>query len=145
VLVQTPIYKYLALAGTLPFILCTFVVNSPSSSMEMLEWSIMALHSYGLIIVTFMCGTHWGLYLVTHQQCQWNLLVISNLITLACWFCYLSEHGTLIIASQICAFLALIFIDAQLHQHKILNTDYFKTRGSMTAIVVLTLSINIII
>ena len=143
-LVQTPIYKYLALVGTLPFIICTLFFISPSSNIGTTAWVEMALHSYGLVIVTFMCGTHWGLYLFTHPQCSINLFIISNLITLVCWFCYLSEHGTIILLSQICAFIVLLAIDRHLQQKEIIHMDYYKTRRNITAIVVLTLSMNLI-
>lgn len=143
-LVQTPIYKYLAFAGTLPFLIPTLIILTPYSDAEWVSWSDLTLHSYGLVIVTFMCGTHWGLYLISYQQCPINLLVISNIITLLCWFAYLSKYVTVILASQLCAFLILFFLDAYLHKQQILHKDYFRTRRNVTAIVVLILSINLV-
>jgi len=91
-----------------------------------------------------MCGIHWGLYLTNHQQCPINLLIISNTITLICWFAYLSQHATLILASQLCAFLILVTLDAYLHKRDILHRDYYETRRSVTAVVSLILSINLL-
>jgi len=142
--VQIPTYKYLAFAGTLPFIVSTVIILSPLADTEWITWSNLALHSYGLVIVTFMCGIHWGLYLTNHQQCPINLLIISNTITLICWFAYLSQHATLILASQLCAFLILVTLDAYLHKRDILHRDYYETRRSVTAVVSLILSINLL-
>lgn len=141
--VQAPIYKYLAYAGTIPFILPTLIIMNSDVHAQWMTGPDLTLHSYGLVIVAFMCGTHWGLYLTQHPQCPINLLVSSNILTLTCWFAYLSQHTALILTSQLCTFLILLVLDTRLYKRRILHKNYYEMRRNVTAIVVFALAINL--
>jgi len=141
--VQAPIYKYLAYAGTIPFILPTLIIMNPDVHAQWMTGPGLTLHSYGLVIVAFMCGTHWGLYLTHHPQCPINLLVSSNILTLTCWFAYLSQHTALILTSQLCTFSILLVLETRLYKRRILHKNYYEMRRNVTAIVVVALAINL--
>ena len=89
-----------------------------------------AVLSYGLLIVSFMAGVHWGQYL-SGLRAGVNLLVSSNIVALVAWFGFL-----LLPAFWFCLLLVLLFavlylIDMKLH----CQSDYLKTRRNVTAIV----------
>lgn len=71
--------------GVLPFLLLTLL--SFFSLPTWLSWlqPHEALSAYALVILTFMAGTHWGMYLASEQKGCNFLLLSSNVIALGCW------------------------------------------------------------
>ncbi len=59
-----PIYPWLTYAGAIPFVLCAicFVLNIDVVPLLGNVKHIIAI--YGVMIVTFLSGAHWGLHLV---------------------------------------------------------------------------------
>lgn len=144
VLDQTQTYQRLAYAGTVPFIACAAALSFELNTQLDSAWLTHALCSYGLLIVSFMCGVHWGTYLYQHKQCPINLFITSNLITLLCWFCVLTEHFTAMLVSQFIAFASLLLLDYSLSKKQIISADYFKTRSYVSLIVMSMLGLTLI-
>jgi Protein of unknown function (DUF3429) len=131
---QSTLFRILPYAGTLPFIYGAASRFSHSlSALVYLMFFIDAQHmvlSYGLLIISFMAGVHWGQYL-SGLRPRINLLVSSNAVTLLAWFCYLElrPFELLLVFSGI--FAAIYLIDLQLK----LESSYVQTRRNVTAIV----------
>ena len=68
-------------AGAIPFILLT-ALAAYNIEFNYFEPEV-ALKSYALAIGSFVCGSHWGIYLV--RKAPINLLVTSNICTLIFW------------------------------------------------------------
>jgi len=122
----------LTYAGILPF-LCLGI----ATVMKLVGQDYgFALRVYGVVILSFLCGTHWAAHLFFPHQCQRNLLVISNAITLI-------AYTSLIIAQQNTAFLiqsvclvVLLRIDYELLTQGIIPHWYFQLRRNATVVVV---------
>jgi hypothetical protein len=99
--------------------------------------------SYGLAIVCFLAGAHWGTCLSGRSTGSLNLFVISNVIFLAVWFAYVGASIKLAIGIQIVAFLTLLFIDLRLSTSDVISATYFRVRTMATMIAVASLLIVI--
>ena len=141
---QIQTYQRLAYAGTLPFIGCAVALSLGLNAQLDSAWLIHALCSYGLLIVSFMCGVHWGTYLYKHQHCSVNLFITSNLIILLCWFCVLTEQPLAMLVSQLIAFASLLMLDYSLYKKQIISIAYFKTRSYVSLIVMCMLALAVI-
>ena len=125
-------------AGVIPFILLTAMASYN------VEYSYfkpgVALKSYALAIGSFVCGSHWGIYLIKSSSI--NLLITSNICTLTLWiaFLYLENYG--LFFSII--FALLLLIDFFLYKSSIISIDYFSMRKIITLIVVLCLVFNFV-
>ena len=133
---DTRTYTALAMAGTIPFIACALLPLLGYDSLPYLGPLDELVASYGLAIVCFLAGTHWGSYLSGSSAGSLNLFVISNAIFLAVWFAYVGAGGKLAIGVQILAFLSLLFIDLRLRAGDVLSAGYMRVRTVATLIAV---------
>ena len=92
--------------------------------------------SYGLAIVCFLAGAHWGTFLSGRSAGSLNLFVISNAIFLAVWFAYVGAGVQTAIGMQIVAFLALLLIDLRLRTGDVISATYLRVRTAATLIAV---------
>ena len=139
---MTKLNKYLAYAGTLPFIVCALLLIFNINLLFDINTLKMILSSYGLIIISFMAGSHWGEHL--HIQAEsWGLSlpILSNVIALAAWFSWLILVFRGVLLVYIGLFLALMVVDYYLHQQHLISHAYYRTRCIVTAIVIATLMI----
>ena len=134
---KTSLYNFLALAGTLPFIGCALLPLFGVSEIAPLGPLDSVANSYGLL-VSFMAGAHWGQFLTGNQTAPVNLFISSNVIALLVWFAYLGAGVKLAIAGQLLAFLTLLSIDYRLRSADIISQKYWRTRMTVTSIVVLS-------
>jgi hypothetical protein len=95
--------------------------------------------SYGLAIVCFLAGAHWGVYLSGRSTGSLNFFVISNVIFLPDWFAYVGAGINIAIGIQVAAFLALLFIDLRLKNSDVISAAYFQVRMMATMIAVVSL------
>ena len=125
-------------AGVVPFILLT-AITAYDIEFTYFEPKV-ALKSYALAIGSFVCGSHWGIYLIKSSSI--NLLITSNICTLTLWiaFLYLENYG--LFFSII--FALLLLIDFFLYKSSIISTGYFSMRKIITLIVVLCLVFNFV-
>lgn len=134
-------YTALALAGTLPFIACAMLPLFGVASVQYLGALDRIAASYGLAIVCFLAGAHWGTYLCGRSADSLNLFVISNVIFLAAWFAYIGGSVRWAIGIQVLAFLTLLFIDLRLKQSAVISAAYLRVRSVATLITVVSLLI----
>jgi hypothetical protein len=139
----TKTYTALALAGTIPFIAAALLPLLGHDSLPHMGPLDQLVASYGLAIVCFLAGAHWGTHLSGRYADSLNLFVISNAIFLAAWFAYVGAGVKLAIATQICAFLALLFIDRRLRNSDLISTPYLRVRSVATLIAIVSLLVVI--
>jgi len=127
---NSPLLRILPYAGTLPFILGTFAKLTGELPMIYFMDMRRIVLSYGVLIVSFLAGVHWGQHL-SGTRGKVNLLVASNVVALVAWF-----GSLLMLPNQICylfmaLFVALYMIDRGLD----LDPQYLQTRRNVTLIV----------
>jgi len=137
------LYPILTYAGVLPFVGCALM---PVLGLQEL-WNLGSYDqiaaAYGLAIVCFLCGAHWGTYLYHRAKAPDNLYITSNVIVVACWFAFLMAAKGVTLFVLILAFLCLLVIDYRLLKAGLLTDYYFRMRSIATAIAVVALAIII--
>jgi hypothetical protein len=141
---NTKLYTALALAGTTPFIAGALLPLLGHDSLPQLGPLDQLVSSYGLAIVCFLAGAHWGTCLSGRSADSLNLFVISNAIFLAVWFAYVGAGVRTAIGMQIFALLALLLIDLRLRTGDVISATYFRVRTVATLIAILSLLIIIV-
>lgn len=99
----------------------------------------LALFAYGAVIISFLCGIHWAVFLFFSQNCSRNLLLYSNVISLLGWLSVLLVRSYLTFALQIACFTYLFILDLELYRNKIIPLWFFNLRLNATIGVVLLL------
>ncbi len=137
------LYPLLTYAGVLPFVGCALM---PFLGLQQL-WNLGSYDyiaaAYGLAIVCFLCGAHWGTYLYHRDRGPDNLFITSNVIVVACWFAFLMAAKAITLFVLILAFLCLLVIDYRLLKAGLLTDYYFRMRSIATAIAVVALAVII--
>lgn len=140
---DTKLYTALALAGTIPFVASAVLPLLGYPALPYLGSMDQLVASYGLAIVCFLAGVHWGTYLLGRSAGSLNLFVLSNVLFLAAWFAYIGGGVRIALGAQIIVFLALLWIDFRLQSAEVISAKYFRVRGLATLIAVISLLIVI--
>lgn len=130
----------LTYAGTLPFIVIAFAALT-GVELAGLNPTLMML-TYGAVIISFVAGTHWGIYL--YRDAPFNLFVHSNLITLLAWGGLCSAillQVTFVPILYILCFAILWVLDERLHKQGLHEDWFMRLRSHATLIVCLALAI----
>lgn len=133
----------LTYAGTLPFIILTLLSLFGIERIVFLPVDL-ALFLYAPIILSFIAGIHWGIYM-HNKDIKLNLFITSNIVALIAWFALLLPNIFLSIGVYILCFLVLIAVDAHLNKQYYLYKWFYRLRLHATLIVVLCLSAYLII
>jgi hypothetical protein len=137
------LYPLLTYAGVLPFVGCALM---PFLGLQEL-WNLGSYDhisaAYGLAIVCFLCGAHWGTYLYHRANASDNLFITSNVIVVACWFAFLIAAKAITLFVLILAFLCLLVIDYRLLKAGIITDYYFRMRSIATIVAVVALAVII--
>lgn len=133
------LYTLLALAGTTPFVACALLPLIGIDTLPVLGALDVLASTYGLAIICFLAGAHWGTYLLSQSATPFNLFISSNVVFLAVWFAFIGATLSWSIATQIVAFQVLLFIDYRLRQHAVISADYFGIRFVATLIATVSL------
>ncbi len=136
------LYSYLAGAGVIPFVLCAILLSSDVQQLPLLGSVPKIISVYGLVIVCFLAGAHWGQHL--HIQGIWNhvLPISSNIIAVLLWFGFLILSFTALTVMFLAAFVIFLLIDYRLYQIGMITYQYFRTRFIVSIIVILSLNIS---
>jgi hypothetical protein len=130
----------LAYLGCLPFVIAAILFSTKLQFVSVIFLENI-IKSYGLAIVSFMSGVTWGQYLIFEKKPKLNLFLISNSITLLCWFSFFLISSSGFFVSLIFGFLSLLAVDYRLKKLELLNAKYFQTRINVTLIVCLSVTI----
>lgn len=133
------LYFTLTLAGSLPFIIGAILLYWGVTHVAGFGSVIDAVVIYGLMIAAFMAGTHWAQYLKGHNKIAINLLITSNIMTVALWLLYLLTPNYVVLAALIIDFALLLFLDFLICKAGIITKTYLLLRILITIIVIVTL------
>lgn len=140
---MTKTFYYLIYAGTIPFILCSICFSAGIKSIYLLGSVDKILSAYGLVILSFLSGSHWGQHLYINRRI-WGctLPVLSNIIAVLLCFSFLVLDFKKLVAIFVAAFIILLIIDHRLFQMRLISDHYFQTRCFVSAIVIISLIIS---
>jgi hypothetical protein len=124
--------KILTLSGALPFLGALVLVLFPVAPFD----AAHIASTYAALIIAFLGGTQWGLFLVFSQKSPINLMVQSNLVTLVAWTGLLVLPVAGAVALHALCFLYLLLLDYRLFTSGILPLWYFSLRRLVTLIVI---------
>lgn len=126
--------KYLTYSGTLPLIICALAwhIYEPFDARFFAK-------CYGSVIISFLSGIHWAIYLFFFEKCPRNLLLRSNATALIAWISLLVYPLFLGFLLQILCFLYLLWLDLELERAGVLPQWFYNLRRNATIIVVLVM------
>ena len=142
----TPILTY---AGSIPFVACGVLLFMDQDTLPILGPSYLGhiesiISFYGLVIVSFMAGTHWGIHINDSSKISKILPITSNLVALISWISHLVVSFKVFIFVISVFFAMILFIDKLLRDEEIISNEYFKLRFSVTIIVLFSLALMVI-
>lgn len=132
--------QVLTYAGTLPFFGAAIIpIIQPDFSD--LNYNNVIL-TYGAVIVSFIAGVHWGIFLF--RDTQLNLFIHSNIVALLAWLAVIIAMSWSAWILILC-FSYLLFIDKKLYNTRTIEPWYFRLRTAASLIVISTIAIHIIL
>ena len=134
-----PIYPYLTLAGTLPFVIPAILLIIGKTSLPILGNLNALMSIYGIVISCFMAGSYWGLHLNREDGWAAYLPVFSNVIALLVFFAFVLMPSMAFAYVLIAAFLLMLLLDAELKIRGIISKNYLIWRVIATVLVVASL------
>ena len=137
------VYPFLSYAGTLPFIFCATCLAQGIQIIPLIGYTEKVLTGYGLVIVSFLAGSHWGLHLVINKKSLIYLPLTSNVTVIIIWVSFFILQFKVLLCVFIFSLLILLGIDKKLYEDGIISYRYIKTRCSVSLIVILSLIISI--
>ena len=102
------------------------------------------LSIYSLSIISFICGSHWGLFLA-NDTLKINLFFLSNFLTISSFFGILFLNMNYFFLLQILILIILLLIDFYIYRQNITQIKYIYSRMLITILVVICLIIPVII
>ncbi len=139
----SPLYRWLTYAGALPFLGCALLLALGIYTLPIIGLVQDILVSYGLIILAFMCGIHWGTYLYYAKQAPLNLFITSNFIIMSAWLASLMLPYFVVYGVLAIGFVSVLRIDKKLILNNLISPHYYQTRCRITAVVLISLFIAI--
>lgn len=130
---QIALAKILTYSGTLPLLASVLLMHFPVPG---INGNVIA-YTYSAIIVSFLSGIHWAVYLFFPDKCPRNLLITSNAVALIAWGSLLLKHLPIVLLAQLLCFLYLLVLDLKLRDAAILPQWFYTLRRNATIIVVL--------
>lgn len=94
------------------------------------------LVAYSAVIVSFIAGIHWGIFLF--KQGSLNLFLYSNIIALLAWLSIFSIFFLNLIILILCLFF-LLLIDSALLNQQLLAPWFYNLRLQVSTLAVLSL------
>ena len=132
----------LILMGSIPFIF--FMALSFFSLDNFFNYSINYLVSiYSIIIISFISGTHWGIFL--NNKIPINLFASSNIVTITVYFSFLTLDNFYFTLISIISFTSLLLFDFYIYKQAITLIDYFVIRFLVSMIVIFSLLVLLFI
>lgn len=129
--------------GSIPFIFFAFLRILSFEKFFNLDINYI-LAIYSLSIISFICGSHWGIFL-TNNNLKVNLFFFSNFLTISSFFGILFLIKNYFFLLQILILIILLLIDFYIYKQNITQKKYFYLRVLITTLVVVCLIIPVII
>ena len=129
--------------GSIPFVFFSFL--RIISLEEFFYFDINYILSiYSLSIISFICGSHWGLFL-TNNTLKINLFFLSNFLTILSFFGILFLKVNYFFLLQILILIILLLVDFYIYRQNVTQLKYIYSRMIITILVVICLIIPVII
>ena len=129
--------------GSIPFIFFAFLRILSFEKFFNLDINYI-LAIYSLSIISFICGSHWGIFL-KNNNLKVNLFLLSNFLTISSFFGILFLITNYFFLLQILILIILLLIDFYIYKQNITQKKYFYFRILITTLVVVCLIIPVII
>jgi len=129
--------------GSIPFIFFSFLKLFNYQEFFQIEINFI-LSIYILSIISFICGSHWGIFL-SNSNLGINLFLLSNFLTILSFIGFLLLEERNYFFLQILILIILLLIDVYIFRKKITQKKYVNTRILVTFLVSSFLVIPIII
>ena len=129
--------------GSIPFVFFSFLRIISLEEFFYLDINYI-LSIYSLSIISFICGSHWGLFL-TNNTLKINLFFLSNFLTISSFFGILFLKMNYFFLLQILILIILLLIDFYIYRQNITQLKYIYSRMIITILVVICLIIPVII
>lgn len=123
--------KWLTYSGAIPFIIAAISICLGHATYHMASLSV----TYGAVILSFVSGVHWGVFLSHAERAPINLLVSSNITALLAWLSLLLVVPFTQYLILLCSFIGLWLIDRQLVKHGVIEAWFYQLRTRITIIV----------
>lgn len=136
------LHTFLTYSGTIPFVVSSILLLLNINSIPYLGYTLAALCLYGLVILSFMAGSLWGLHLGPNRDMGPTLPLLSNATAIVLWVSFLTVSPLTMILLQILVFLALLLLDLKLLGGGVISSSYYKLRFRATLVVVICLAIT---
>lgn len=128
--------RVLTYSGLLPFLFFPLYLLLTGNN-EIFGLDVQtSLVTYGAVIVTFIAGIHWGVFLF--KQGSLNLFLHSNIIALLAWSSILSPFFWNLIILMSCL-VYLLLIDTVLLRQRLLEPWFYQLRLQASALALLSL------
>lgn len=136
------LFIMLALAGCIPFIATAIYLTTDMKSYFSIGDAKKYISVYGLVIISFMAGSNWGVHLNRSDKWRIALPLLSNAITIVVFFAFVALQYSDYLVAQILFFIFLLLVDIKLLQSGIISKIYFNTRFNATLIVIACLFVT---
>lgn len=134
---QINLTKLLTVLGAIPFVACAVAVVV---GLDRLHVHYFAL-TYGAVIISFLCGMHWGLYLGQAHLSRTNLLITSNVIALLAWASLLFVYPVLQFVVQMLCVVVLLLIDRALAMDGQISRWFYGLRKTISTVVLVCMGV----
>ena len=135
------IAQALTYSGTLPFMLAIAAI--------LVRWNPAgAQHDvalYGAIIVSFLSGIQWGVFLQADEKSPYNLFIISNVFALAAWASLLMGSALASFSIQLACLALILLLDYRLARVGLIPRWFYDLRRNATGIVIVSLNILLLL
>lgn len=136
---KASVISVLTYLGALPFVLGALLLLLGIKIIPFLGATTFVITAYGLVIASFMAGSHWGQQIATTDEQSRSIFLISNVMALALWFEYLVGSLTAYVGLLIAVFILSLWLDYLSYQKKKIDSTYMRLRWRVTSVVVLSL------
>jgi hypothetical protein len=133
--------KFLTYSGTLPLV---FTCIAAVLHLKNINTTLLAA-TYGAVIMSFLCGIHWAVFLFFSEQCKRNLFIMSNMVALLAWMSLLTMKDSSVLLLDILSFAYLLIQDRLLFEAEVLPHWFYVLRRNATVIVVLSMAIQMVV
>lgn len=125
----------LAIAGLIPFVLAAVLLGLDIARIAALDAGL----AYGAVIASFLCGIHWGVFILKEGALKPNLLITSNAGALVAWAATVALPPMIAFLTLGFVFVVLLFIDRRLRSLGIIEDWYWALRRNVTAAVLVAM------
>lgn len=128
----------LIFSGSLPFITGTLLLLLGFEALPLIGNVAHAIAAYGLVIVVFLTGIHWGQQLSLGRTAP-GLFIYSNILAVLSWLAWLLLPLQYFLVFLTVPQILILAIDHSLYMQAVLKKDYIIFRSLITGIVIICL------